>query len=74
MAIAFSSIGRTHLDAEIHDIERALRGYGVLTRNRLAEICCARSWREPRFDTALSSAVARGSVKKLSDELYELGL
>src|SRR5947209_15491949 len=68
--MASSEQGR--LEAEVHGIERALRGYGVLTRERLEEICHAGRWRESLFDSALSSAVARGAIVKLSDDLYEL--
>jgi hypothetical protein len=68
--MAISEQGR--LEAEVQEIERVLRGYGVLTRERLEEICHARRWREPLFDSALSSAVARGAVLKLTDDLYEL--
>ena len=72
-----ASFAETHgahnrLDAEVHELERALRGYGILTRNRLAEICGAEHWRESLFNSALAAAVARGSIVKLSDELYEI--
>jgi hypothetical protein len=60
------------IEVGAHDIERALRGYGVLTRARLEELCGARRWREPMFNSALSAAVRRGAVVKLTDELYEL--
>lgn len=59
------------LDAEVHEIERTLRGYGVLTKGKLAELCGGRRWREPLLSTALAAAVERGSVVRLSDELYE---
>lgn len=62
---------RTRVDAEVGEIERALRGYGVLTRRRLAQECRARCWREPEFDAALAEAIERGSVVKLTDDLYE---
>jgi hypothetical protein len=58
-------------ELRVRGIERAQRGYGVLTRARLAELCGARRWREPLFDLALADAVARGSVVKLTDDLYE---
>ena len=61
----------TRLEAEIHEIERTLRGYGVLTRDRLAEICGGGRWREPLLSTALAVAVERGTVVRVSDELYE---
>lgn len=63
---------RTHVDAEVEDIVRTLRGYGVLTRERLAEMSHAGRWRESTFDLALASAVDAGRVRRLSDELYEL--
>jgi hypothetical protein len=62
----------TRLEAEVSEIERALRGYRVLTRRRLEEICHARRWREPLFESALSAAIDRGAVVKLTDDLYEL--
>lgn len=74
MAGSFSEshCARSAREAEVRKIEGALRGYQVLTRDRLASICGSRHWREAVFDAALASAVRRGSVVKLTDDLYEL--
>ena len=51
---------------------RALRGYGVLTRARLVEVCGAARWSDAGFKQALAQAIASGRVRHLGDELYEL--
>jgi hypothetical protein len=62
----------TRGDAEIEDIVRALRGYGVLTRARLVEVCGAAHWPDAGFKRALATAIASGRVRRLGDDLYEL--
>lgn len=64
---------RNRLDAEVEDIVRALRSYGVLTKERLEEIAGAGYWRtDVSFDAALHDAIAHGRVRQLSPRLYEL--
>ena len=58
-------------EAEVEDIVHALRGYRVLTRARLAEICGAAHWSDPGFRQALARAVSTGRVRQLGDDLYE---
>lgn len=62
----------TRLDAECAELVRVLRGYGVLTRDRLRELSGARHWCGPRFESALEHAVESGRIRRLSDELYEI--
>ena len=62
----------TRRDAEVDDIVRALRTYGVLTRARLADLSGAAHWSEPGFRRALAVAVASGRVRPLGDELFEI--
>jgi hypothetical protein len=59
-------------EAEVEEIVRALRGYGVLTRARLAEICGAAHWSDLGFRRALAQAVSSGRVRRLGDHLYEV--
>ena len=61
----------TMLEAEAADIVRVLRGYGVLTKRSLTELCHAGRWRERKFEDALSLAVSHGLVRRLGSELYE---
>jgi len=62
----------TRRDAEVDDIVRTLRTYGVLTRTRLADLSGAVHWSEPDFRRALALAVSSGRVKPLGDELFEI--
>ena len=58
-------------EVEVEDIVRALRGYRVLTRDRLVEVCGAAHWSDSGFRQALARAVSTGRVRQLGDELYE---
>lgn len=62
-----------HFDAEVAELVRVLRGYGVLTEMRLAELVHAASWPEHTFKTALRAGVDGGRVKRLGGGLYEVG-
>jgi hypothetical protein len=59
-------------EAEVEAIVSALRGYGVLTRARLAEICGATHWSDSGFRRAVAQAVSSGRIKRLGDDLYEI--
>jgi hypothetical protein len=59
-------------EAEVEDIVHALRGYGVLTRARLREVCGAAHWSDSGFKRALTDAVSTGRVRQLGDDLYEI--
>jgi osmotically inducible protein OsmC len=59
-------------EAEIEDIVRALRSYGVLTRARLLDICGAAHWSDSGARRALARAVSSGRVRQLGDDLYEI--
>lgn len=63
---------QTRQDAEVEDIVRALRGYGVLTRARLLEVSGAAQWSDRGANRAIARAVSSGRVKRLGDELYEI--
>jgi hypothetical protein len=58
-------------EAEVEDIVRALRGYGVLTRARLVEVCGGAHWSDAGFRQALARALSSGRVRRLGDDLYE---
>ena len=59
-------------EAEIEDIVRALRGYGVLTRARLLDVCGAADWTDSGAKRALAHAVSSGRIRQLGDDLYEI--
>jgi hypothetical protein len=59
-------------DVEVDEIVRVLRGYGVLTGERLADLVHAGTWAEHTFKTALRSAIDSGRVTSLGGDLYEL--
>jgi hypothetical protein len=59
-------------EAEIEDIVRALRGYGVLTRARLLDVCRATHWSDAGAKRALARAVSSGRIRQLGDDLYEI--
>jgi len=72
---AASSPTRPHSrqEAEAEDIVRALRGYGVLTRARLLDVCRATHWSDAGAKRALARAVSTGRISQLGDDLYEIG-
>jgi osmotically inducible protein OsmC len=59
-------------EVEVEDIVCALRGYGVLTRARLLDVCGAVHWSDSGAKRALAHAVSSGRVRRLGDDLYEL--
>jgi hypothetical protein len=59
-------------EAEVEDIVRALRTYGVLTRARLLDVCGAAHWSDAGGRRALARAVSSGRIKQLGDDLYEI--
>ena len=72
---AASSSTRPHSrqEAEVEEIVRALRGYGVLTRARLLDVCRATHWSDAGAKRALARAVSTGRIRQLGDDLYEIG-
>jgi len=58
-------------EAEVEDVVSALHGSGVLTRERLVEVCGAAHWSDHGFKRALDNAVSTGRVRRLGDDLYE---
>lgn len=62
----------TRQDAEVEDIVRALRAYGVLTRSRLLDVSGAARWPDRGANRAIARAVSSGRVKRLDAELYEI--
>lgn len=63
---------RSRLEAEVEDVVNALRGYRVLTRARLVEVCGAAHWSDRGFRRALDEAISTGRVRRLGDDLYEI--
>jgi len=59
-------------EAEVEAVISALRGYGVLTRARLAEVSGAVHWSDSGFRRALEQAVSSGLIRRLGDDLYEI--
>jgi osmotically inducible protein OsmC len=59
-------------DAEVEDVVRTLRGYGVLTRARLLELCGAGHWSDGGGRRAVADAVSSGRIRQLGDDLYEI--
>jgi hypothetical protein len=59
-------------EAEVEDIVRALRGYGVLTRARLLDVCGAAHWSDSGAQRAVARAISSGRIKQLGDDLYEI--
>jgi hypothetical protein len=60
-------------EAEVEAVVSALRGYGALTRARLAEISGAVHWSDAGFRRALDQAVSSRMIRRLGDDLYEIG-
>jgi osmotically inducible protein OsmC len=59
-------------EAEVEDVVRTLRGYGVLTRARLLELCGAGHWSDGGGRRAVAEAVSSGRIRQLGDDLYEI--
>jgi osmotically inducible protein OsmC len=59
-------------DAEVEDVVRTLRAYGVLTRARLLELCGAAHWSDGGGRRAVADAVSSGRIRQLGDDLYEI--
>jgi hypothetical protein len=66
------AVTHTRQEAEVEDIVRVLRGYRVLTRARLLEICGAAQWSDTGSKRALTLAVSSGRIRQLGDDLYEI--
>jgi hypothetical protein len=71
---AASSSPRPHSrqEAEIEDIVRAIRGYRVLTRARLLDVCGAAHWSDAGARRALALAVSSARIRQLGNDLYEI--
>lgn len=61
-----------YLDAASEEIVHALRHYGVLTKDRLAEMVAAKGWHMRHFESALERVVEAGRVRRLTPDLYEI--
>jgi hypothetical protein len=59
-------------DAEIREIVRALKPYGVLDRATLSAETRQRGWQPGAFDAALAAAVRQGVIEPLPDGHYKL--
>lgn len=63
------SAGPTHnwqvLDVEASRIARELRAIGPMTRQALAERCCAHHWRQGTFEAAVRHGIAAGRLQEL---------
>lgn len=61
--------GPTHhwqvLDVEASRIARELRAIGPMTRQALAERCCAHHWRQGTFEAAVRHGIAAGRLQEL---------
>lgn len=69
-------LGGTHahnrLEAELEELTKVLRGFGVLTHDRLKELSGARRWSGPHFERVLQEGIRDGRIRRLGDDLYEL--
>jgi hypothetical protein len=59
-------------DAEVNQLVRVLRPFGILQREALSRECNQRGWEETGFDTALAKAVATGVIVALPGGFYKL--
>ena len=71
-AASLSTRRHSRQEVEIEDLVRALRGYGVLTRARLLDVCRATHWSDAGAKRALAHAVSSGRIRQLGDNLYEI--
>ena len=71
-AVCSSPWPHSRHDAEVEDIVHALRGFGVLTRAHLVDVCGAAHWSDSGFKRALAHAVSTGRIRRLGDDLYEI--
>jgi hypothetical protein len=60
-------------DPEVDDLVRALRDFGVLTRDLLRECSGALTWPDHNFGSVLERGVAEGAIKSLGAGLFEVG-
>lgn len=60
-------------NVEVGDLCRALRSCGVLTTERLRELSGASHWPDHNYAAALKRGVSERRIRKLGDDLYELG-
>src|SRR2546423_1235064 len=65
-------IAAAHASCFAMALVRALRGYGVLTRARLLDVCRATHWSDAGAKRALARAVSTGRIRQLGDDLYEI--
>jgi hypothetical protein len=71
--VSWSARPHSRQEAEVEDLVRALRGYGVLTRTLLLDVCGAAHWSDAGARRALARAVSTGRIRQLGDDLYEIG-
>jgi hypothetical protein len=64
---------RSAHEAEIQALVRALRSYGILTREGLREASHGTRW-NGSFDLALGDGLRDGRIKRIGHDLYELGV
>jgi hypothetical protein len=60
-------------DFEVDELVRALRSYGVLTREALLEHSGAQLWATGSFESALRRGTEAGSIKDLGAGMFEVG-
>ena len=69
-------LGGTHahsrFEAELEELTRVLRSYGVLTGDNLKQFSRAALWSGPRFERVLTVGIEQGRIRRLGDDLYEL--
>lgn len=58
------------LQAEVRQLMRAIRPFGVLNHDALARACRAHLWRSGRFEDALRAAVREGRLRPLGFGFY----
>jgi hypothetical protein len=63
---------RAVVDAEVRRLVCALRPFGVLRRDALSRVACARNWHEGSFERALRAAIADGEIEELALGFYRI--
>jgi hypothetical protein len=61
------------MDAEVTQVVRVLRSFGVLTRHAICERVGGERWPDHQFEATLKQGVREGRIRALGDDLFELG-
>jgi hypothetical protein len=62
----------TRFEAELDQMTRVLRSYGVLTDENLKRLSRAEHWKGPKFERVLQEGIRQDRIRRLDEHLYEL--